>query len=578
MMADSEVSADTRLLEVIYEEWVASERWPSFAQVDKRLDREGIDVMPALRSAVPELVIAQLAGGAGPSAGSEVRLTLAGLRLLPEAQPLLAALVATIDYLAAREQQHEPSADKPYPTVTSNEVELQLASRALLPTERPEKMVRLIGALVNQEGALYRSHGVLNPQLGTWDVEPDRDIRTFRGVTDVDDFLERKAELLAGRGQGLAVSIGVAASEGSAPDDGDELQYDVALSFAGEDRAYVEAVADGLRAAGVSVFYDRFYEAETWGVDLYAHLHDIYNQQARYTVAFVSVHYVNKPWTNHERQSAQARALLEGPTPYLLPVRLDDSELPGMPATIGYVDGRTRAPSELVELIIRKLGGASEATPVERTLQRVPRTHQERQLLLMHRQPGWEYLLFGADLLAGLEQLQPEWRDFEARYATPSGRYLSRDEAVPYLEAALHRSTSYVNAAMRLFEPAVHERAFGKPGEPGDAERIAHLAQRLSDLYRNLLAWAAELRGTATEDVFRPLLEATADLVVGPVEQYRAFVQDCVRQIDEIPAHISADTGEPLRVTLELVLAINDDDQARLTAAFEQVNRDLAAG
>ena len=35
-------------------------------------------------------------------------------------------------------------------------------------------------------------------------------------------------------------------------------KYDVALSFAGEDREYVEAVAQGLKNAGISVFYDRF--------------------------------------------------------------------------------------------------------------------------------------------------------------------------------------------------------------------------------------------------------------------------------------------------------------------------------
>ena len=41
--------------------------------------------------------------------------------------------------------------------------------------------------------------------------------------------------------------------------------YHVALSFAGEDRDYVEKVAIQLRAAGVEVFYDLFHEADLWG-------------------------------------------------------------------------------------------------------------------------------------------------------------------------------------------------------------------------------------------------------------------------------------------------------------------------
>ncbi len=41
--------------------------------------------------------------------------------------------------------------------------------------------------------------------------------------------------------------------------------YEVALSFAGEDRAFTEAFAEGLREAGVEVFYDSFYTEELWG-------------------------------------------------------------------------------------------------------------------------------------------------------------------------------------------------------------------------------------------------------------------------------------------------------------------------
>jgi hypothetical protein len=41
--------------------------------------------------------------------------------------------------------------------------------------------------------------------------------------------------------------------------------YDVALSFVGEDRAYVEVVSRALTTAGVSVFYDKLEEANLWG-------------------------------------------------------------------------------------------------------------------------------------------------------------------------------------------------------------------------------------------------------------------------------------------------------------------------
>ncbi len=138
-----------------------------------------------------------------------------------------------------------------------------------------------------------------------------------------------------------------------------ERIYDVALSFAGEDREYVEQVASNLRESGVKVFYDKHEEVSLWGKDLYTHFDDIYRNQARYMVMFVSEHYARKVWSNHERRSAQARALQEKQE-YILPARFDDTEIPGLRETLGYVDLRHKTPEQLSNLICDKLiqGGA----------------------------------------------------------------------------------------------------------------------------------------------------------------------------------------------------------------------------
>jgi hypothetical protein len=92
--------------------------------------------------------------------------------------------------------------------------------------------------------------------------------------------------------------------------------YDVALSFAGEQRQYVKQVAELLRAAGVRVFYDDF--EDLWGKDLPVRLEEVYRRQARFVVVFVSAEYVTKAWPNLERQHALAGRL----------ERMDDSVLP----------------------------------------------------------------------------------------------------------------------------------------------------------------------------------------------------------------------------------------------------------
>ena len=83
--------------------------------------------------------------------------------------------------------------------------------------------------------------------------------------------------------------------------------FDVALSYASEDRQYVQSVARGLRDSGVRVFYDEFLVAELWGVNLYTYLDEVYRKRAKYAIVFASNNYAKKTWTAHERQSAQAQ-------------------------------------------------------------------------------------------------------------------------------------------------------------------------------------------------------------------------------------------------------------------------------
>ncbi|TPN83937.1 toll/interleukin-1 receptor domain-containing protein [Aquimarina algicola] len=131
-------------------------------------------------------------------------------------------------------------------------------------------------------------------------------------------------------------------------------EYDVALSFAGENRAYVEEVANSLKSRGIKVFYDLFEETNLWGKNLYEYLSEIYQNRARYTVMFISGFYNQKLWTNHERVSMQARAFQES-REYILPARFDDTEIPGILKTVGYIDLQNKTPDEFAGLIEKKL-------------------------------------------------------------------------------------------------------------------------------------------------------------------------------------------------------------------------------
>lgn len=138
-----------------------------------------------------------------------------------------------------------------------------------------------------------------------------------------------------------------------------EYQYDVALSFAGEDRKYVEKVANKLLSEDISVFYDRYEIVELWGANLIERLQDVYRDKAQYCVIFISTYYEQKVWTTHELRSAQERAFQEF-KPYILPARFDDTELPGLPSTTSYINLNEYSPEEFANLIIQKVTGNKE--------------------------------------------------------------------------------------------------------------------------------------------------------------------------------------------------------------------------
>lgn len=131
--------------------------------------------------------------------------------------------------------------------------------------------------------------------------------------------------------------------------------YDIALSFAGEDRPYVEMVAENLKERGVRFFYDKYANCDLWGKNLYDHFSEIYRLKAKFILMFCSKFYAEKIWPNHERRAAQARAI-EASSEYILPARFDDTNIPGLLPTVAYIDLRKMSPIEVSLLVCQKLG------------------------------------------------------------------------------------------------------------------------------------------------------------------------------------------------------------------------------
>lgn len=135
-------------------------------------------------------------------------------------------------------------------------------------------------------------------------------------------------------------------------------RYDIALSFAGEDRKIADALAHQLENKQLKVFYDYSQKAQLIGENLNKTLYDIYFKKAKYCIILLSNEYFNSDWAQFEYESIIRREE-EGRDQheFLIPLKLDDYKLGGFLKDIGYIDfEKENKDIELViELILEKI-------------------------------------------------------------------------------------------------------------------------------------------------------------------------------------------------------------------------------
>ncbi len=149
-------------------------------------------------------------------------------------------------------------------------------------------------------------------------------------------------------------------------------KYQVALSFAGEQRDYVEKVARHLQSRSIALFYDGFERENLWGRSGTEAFREAFAEQSAYVVMFISDAYVSKAWPSYERKLAICHMKKEQPD-YILPVRFDETAVPDLPTDILYKNACEFTPAQLSAMIVSKLGirpfagKASEVPPPRMT-------------------------------------------------------------------------------------------------------------------------------------------------------------------------------------------------------------------
>lgn len=136
-------------------------------------------------------------------------------------------------------------------------------------------------------------------------------------------------------------------------------RFAVAFSLAGEHRHLILPVVQELEdvLGHSSVFYDEWYEHWIAGSDADLLLQDLYAARCDLVVFCVSGAYGDKPWTQIEHRAIRARLQVAEGTARaaVLPVRVDDGDVPGVLVNQIVPDLRGRTAAESASLIIGRL-------------------------------------------------------------------------------------------------------------------------------------------------------------------------------------------------------------------------------
>jgi len=140
-------------------------------------------------------------------------------------------------------------------------------------------------------------------------------------------------------------------------------RYEVAISYAGEDKKIAEELAKRLRDKNIKVFIDRFSQADLWGKNLSNEFKELFGPKADYVLTLISKHYVVKDWTDFEFTVARGEAKKRN-REFILPIRLDNAPMVGLRSDICYLDYRKDGPKVIVNTLLQKLG---KKTPSKNT-------------------------------------------------------------------------------------------------------------------------------------------------------------------------------------------------------------------
>lgn len=220
-------------------------------------------------------------------------------------------------------------------------------------------------------------------------------------------------------------------------------------------------------------------------------------------------------------------------------------------------------------LVIRKKIKGSELPPGHLELS------SESLRLIIERPGAWEYRLFSQVLSDGIKASREVRRDYEYGLVYEKKYLLSNiDELSRWAKIKFDEARALIDNSMKLLD--VLEEAVGAPGEPGNPEHIVYVANKLVEVYTNLLRWISDCKSMVAEDNYKRFVELISIIPSNAIREIEEFSQELKSRLEGAFEQLETGTEEPIE--LEIMLNITAPDLSELQEEIERLKREEGFG
>ena len=188
--------------------------------------------------------------------------------------------------------------------------------------------------------------------------------------------------------------------------------------------------------------------------------------------------------------------------------------------------------------------------------------------LVLERPKGWEYRLFVATVKQQfLDVANLKYYLTQGLGAGNPVRVQPRD-LVDWFHSKNNELRGLVRTVKALVEDSFQD-AIGAPGQPGDASKIAHVANRFGDCYRHILEWSLEFQDLALPEEFDHLRHTAAQWPLPTLTNLEELIDSIESGLHEALENV--EEGKKRVLTYEITFELSDHVADEIVKEMERL-------